>query len=126
METTMRSRQDAPEALFALTATDIDRVRWQAVTGCPGVRAKELWRRGDLVDAMIAYEAGARTPGVAHRAAHHHIWVVSGRATVAGRGVSAGGYVYVPPGVGHPIEAGAEGCVLLQMHRPFMPDQVMS
>ncbi len=121
MDTTMtRVESPAVNGLVTLTPDDIDAIAWQPVTGCPGVRAKEWWRHGDVVDALISYEAGAGTPGVPHLAAHHHVWVISGTATVAGRLVTAGSYVYVPPGVAHPIrEVGGEGCTLLQMHRPF-------
>ncbi len=120
MDTMTRRGSTTVDSLVTLTPDDIDGITWQPVTGCPGVRAKELWRRDDFVDAMIAYEPGAATPGVPHLAAHHHVWVISGAATVAGRHVVAGSYVYVPPGVAHPIrEVGGEGCTLLQMHRPF-------
>jgi hypothetical protein len=106
--------------LLALNLVDIDRLPWVPVTGCPGVRAKELWRRGNFVDALIDYEPGASTPGLPHLQADHHIWVVSGAATIAGQRLVAGCYVHVPQGVGHPInEIGEQGCMLLQMHRPY-------
>jgi hypothetical protein len=108
------------DTLLSLSPADLDRLPWRPVVSCPGVRAKELWRLGDAVDALIAYEPGASTPGAPHLSAHHHIWVVSGAATIAGRRLTAGSYVYVPSGVTHPIgDVGDEGCTLLQMHRPY-------
>jgi hypothetical protein len=122
MERTMTSvNREAPDALLTLDPAEIDQLSWQQVVSCPGVKAKELWRLGNLVDALIAYEPGASTPGVPHPGAHHHIWIVSGVATVAGRRLAAGSYVYVPPGASHPIGGIAdEGCTLLQMHRPYL------
>jgi hypothetical protein len=122
MEPTMTGSDRAtPDALVCLNAADIDQLAWEPVARCPGVRAKQLWRLDDCVDALIAYEPGAATPGVPHLGAHHHIWVVSGAATVAGRRLAAGSYVYVPPGAVHPIgDVGDEGCTLLQMHRPYL------
>jgi hypothetical protein len=106
-------------ALVALDPAEIDRMPWQPVTRCPGVYDKELWRQGDFVDALIRYESAAATPGGPHPSADHHIWVVSGAATIAGRPVTAGSYVYVPRGVSHPVgDVGPDGLLLLQMHRP--------
>jgi hypothetical protein len=118
------STTDARDRLITLDPAHIDRLAWQPVPGCPGVRAKELWRRGDHVDALISYEAGASTPGSPHSAADHHIWVISGRATVAGQEAVAGSYAYVPPGVAHQVrDVAAGGCVLLQVHRRALAER---
>jgi quercetin dioxygenase-like cupin family protein len=70
-------------------------------------------------DALIAYQPGANTPGPPHPGAEHHVWVIAGSASVAGRRVVAGSYVYVPPDTAHRIDdIGPEGCTLFQMHRP--------
>ena len=108
-----------PASVSSLGPGEIDRLPLSPVAKVAGVRVRELWRRGDFVDALIVYAAGAATPGQPHIAAHHHIWVVSGEATIAGRRLAAGSYVYVPPGVAHPISAAEAGCALLQMHRPY-------
>jgi ChrR Cupin-like domain len=126
MESTMESTMARPGAgttggMQWRTDADIDALPWRPVATCPGVQAKELWRDGDAVDSLIGYEPDAATPGAAHPGAHHHIWVVSGTATIAGRLVTGGSYVYVPPGVAHPIRAGDHGCTLLQMHRRVDP-----
>jgi ChrR Cupin-like domain len=119
MRTTTDGRETA-NTLQTMRPADIDALPWRPVPGCPGVVAKDLWRSGDLHDALISYEPGAGTPGNPHAGAHHHIWVVSGSASIAGLRVVAGSYVYVPPGIAHPIaDIGAEGCLLLQMHRPL-------
>jgi hypothetical protein len=98
---------------------EIGREAWRQVPGCAGVRVAELWRSGDMHDALIVYEPGASTPGAGHPDAQHHIWVVAGSASIAGEPVVAGSYVYVPPDTTHRIaDVGAEGCTLLQIHRP--------
>jgi len=120
MEPTMAERPAVLDTLLTLSPNDIGHLPWWPVPDCPGVAAKDLWRSGNLHDALISYEPGAGTPGPAHAGAHHHIWVISGSVSIAGRRVVAGSYVYVPPGTAHPIaDTGPEGCLLLQMHRPL-------
>jgi hypothetical protein len=109
----------ASTVLLRLDGADIDRLPWQDVRGCPGVKAKELWRSGRSVDALISYAPGATTPGHPHPDADHHIWVTKGQAWIAGQRMMTGSYISVPPGIAHPIEADrSTGCALLQIHRP--------
>lgn len=112
-----------PETLVLRDPAEIEQIPWLPVPGCPGVQEKELWRSADMVHALIRYAPGSRTSGVAHRVADHHIWVVAGNATIAGRPVTAGSYVHVPPTVDHPIDGiGPEGCTLLQLHHLYRPN----
>lgn len=121
MEWAMTSGRPVADTLMVLGPGEIDRLPWRPVPDCPGVRVADLLRFDDAHDALISYQPGASTPGHPHTGAHHHIWVVSGSASVAGRRVVAGSFVYVPSGTAHPIdEVGPEGCTLLQMHRPQM------
>lgn len=116
------SPREALGTLFSVDAAAIDGMSWEPVTGCPGVSDKILWRLGDFVEALVRYAPGATSPGRPHLAAHHHFWVVSGAATVAGRRLDAGSYMHVPPGVEHAVtEVGPEGFTVLQMHRPHAP-----
>lgn len=109
METTMHT-------VLALDPQQIAGCPWTPVTGCEGVLVKELWRRGDLVDALLRYEPGAGTPGAPH-SVDQHLWVVAGEVTVDGRHLPAGSYIHVPAGTPHPLRAtGSMGCVLLQSH----------
>lgn len=119
MNSTMTQDAGVLDTMLVLTPGDIDQIEWRPIPGCPGVRAKDLWRSGDLHDALISYGPGSSTPGRPHAGAHHHIWVVAGSASIAGRPVTAGSYVYVPPRNVHPITVDEEGCLLLQMHRPL-------
>jgi quercetin dioxygenase-like cupin family protein len=116
------STREALDGLYSVDAQHIDELPWEAVPECPGVHQKTLWRFGDFVQALVRYQPGSSTPGAPHLAAHHHIWVVSGAATMAGRRLVAGSYMHVPPGVLHTVEAvGSDGFTILQMHRPHPP-----
>jgi mannose-6-phosphate isomerase-like protein (cupin superfamily) len=119
MGTTMtRTDLDTSRDLVVLRPADIEDLPWQEVAHQPGVRVKELSRAHGFVHAFIVVAPGAHTLGDPHPTAAHHIWVLSGHAAVAGHQVSEGSYVYVPPGVAHPIVGlGPEGCALLQAHR---------
>lgn len=114
---------DALSALYSLDAEAIEQLRWDEVAGCPEVHQKVLWRLGDFAQALLRYGPGATTPGIPHLAAHHHIWVVAGTVTIAGRPLGEGSYMHVPPGVSHLASAGADGCTILQMHRPHSPSE---
>lgn len=115
---------EALSALHSLDAQAIEELPWQDVASCAGVDEKVLWRLGDYVQALLRYEPGATTPGVPHLAAHHHVWIVSGAVMIAGRPLTAGSYMHVPPGVAHLATAGKEGCTMLQMHRPHPPNEL--
>jgi quercetin dioxygenase-like cupin family protein len=119
---TQQSDRAALDLLFTIDAKQIDQLPWAPVPGCVGVDQKILWRFGDFVQALIRYEPGGSSRGEPHLAAHHHIWVVSGAATIGGRHLEAPSYLHVPPGVAHGVrDVEPEGCVLLQMHRPHPP-----
>jgi mannose-6-phosphate isomerase-like protein (cupin superfamily) len=121
------SNREALENLYSVDAHQIDELPWESVPRCPGVQEKTLWRFADFVVALIRYQPNASTPGAPHLAAHHHIWVVSGVAEMAGRQLVAGSYVHVPPGARHSVEnVGHEACTLLQMHRPHPPREAES
>jgi hypothetical protein len=90
-------------SLHALDADEIDSMPWVEVPDAPGVQQKTLWQLGDFAQALIRVRPGGVVPGTPHLAAHHHIWIVSGTATVAGRRMTAGSYVHVPPEVAHEI-----------------------
>lgn len=110
------------ERFIALDAAEIDAMPWQQLPGRAGVARKVLFSHGDIWVALLYYGAGTSSVGESHYAAHHHIWVVAGAATIAGRRFTAGSYLHVPPGVPHPTtDVGVEGCTLLYMHRSSDP-----
>jgi hypothetical protein len=113
---------DDLDRLVALNPVEIDLLPWEPLPGSPGAHLKVLWRFGDIVQGLLHYTPGATSAGEPHLAAHHHIWVVSGAVTIAGRRLTAGSYIHVPPGVAHPTtDVGPEGCTLLLMYRPNGP-----
>ena len=113
--------RDALTLLYSLEVQEIEALAWEDVPACTGVQQKVLWRLGGFAQALLRYAPAATTSGLPHLAAHHHIWVVSGTVTIAGRRLAAGSYMHVPPGVGHEATAEDAGCTLLQMHRPHPP-----
>ena len=118
MTAMLHAADSGVRTVLTLTPQQIDRTPWTPVTACRWVWVKQLWRRGDAVYSLLRYEVGSSTPGAPH-AADEHLWVVEGEATVAGRPVPAGSYIYVPAGTPHPIHAtGLVGCVLLQSRTP--------
>jgi mannose-6-phosphate isomerase-like protein (cupin superfamily) len=114
--------RDALSSLAVLSQADIEALPWEDVPTCVGVRDKILWRFGDYVQALIHYAPGSSSLGKPHLAAHHHIWVISGEGTIAGRRIGAGSYVHVPPGLPHAVlDVAPEGLTILQTHRPHGP-----
>jgi glyoxylate utilization-related uncharacterized protein len=112
--------RDDLAALRVLSAGDVDGIPWMPLRGLTGVTQKVLWQAGDIVIGLIRVEGGHDKPAHAHDAAYHHIWIVSGSCTMVGQPLTAGAYVYVPPGVDHEVgDVGAEGCVYFYTHRPL-------
>jgi quercetin dioxygenase-like cupin family protein len=106
--------------LRILDRAAVDALPWEPRAGHSGVSQKVLWRSGDVVVGLLRFEPGATEPGHAHHAAHHHVWVVSGSATIAGRPLQEGSYAYIPPGVVHETShVGPDGCTLLYTYRPL-------
>lgn len=106
--------------LMVLRSQDVDELPWEPLKDLDGVSCKVLWRSGDTAVGLIRVEAGAEKPAHVHYGAHHHIWVVAGSATMVGRPLTAGSYVYVPPGVQHEVtDVGADGCTFLYTFRPI-------
>ena len=105
--------------MIVLAAQDVEGLAWEPLRDLKGVSAKVLWRSGDVAVGLIRVEAGAEKPPHVHHGAHHHIWVVAGSATMLGRPLSAGSYVYIPPGIEHEVaDVGPDGCTFLYTFRP--------
>jgi glyoxylate utilization-related uncharacterized protein len=121
---TTEADRAALTTMSVLPADEVERLPWVPIPACPGVDEKTLWQFGDFVVALVRYAPGSSTPGRGHLVAHHHIWVVSGSCSLAGRRLDAGSYVHVPPDAEHSVgEVGPEGCTLMQMHRPHPPQE---
>lgn len=110
-------RDDLGKLLVA-TSADIEGMPW--TTPMPGVHQKILWQSGDTTLGLMKVDAGHENPEHVHHAAHHHIWVLAGDATMVGKHVGAGSYVYIPPTVAHAVtEVGPDGCTFFYTYRPL-------
>lgn len=105
--------------LMVLGASDVEALAWEPMEGQSGVFSKTLWRSGDVAIGLIRVDAGFEKAVHVHHGAHHHIWVVSGAATMVGEQVTAGAYVYIPPGVEHEVtHVGSDGVTFFYTYRP--------
>lgn len=105
--------------LMVLAAQDVDALAWEPMPEQTGVFSKVLWRSGDVAIGLIRVDAGAEKAAHIHHGAHHHIWVVSGSATMVGEPLTAGSYIYIPPGVQHEVtDVGPQGVTFFYTYRP--------
>ena len=110
-------RDDLGKVLVA-TGAEIDDMPWSTLMA--GVHQKILWQSGDTTLGLMKVDPGHENPEHVHHAAHHHILVLSGEATMIGKRVGPGSYVYIPPTVAHAVtEVGAEGCTFFYTYRPL-------
>ena len=117
--TQVESVRDDMGRLMVLGASDVEALEWDPMPGQTGVFSKILWRSGDVAIGLIRVDAGAHKGAHVHHGAHHHIWVVSGTATMVGQELAAGSYVYIPPGVEHEVTGvGPDGITFFYTYRP--------
>lgn len=82
-----------------------------------GVRRRVLWLTNTSEAGVLEVTAGHRLGLHAHRSNQHHLWVLSGSARIVGHDVTAGGYVHVPAGVEHDIDAtNTDGCSVYYLY----------
>jgi mannose-6-phosphate isomerase-like protein (cupin superfamily) len=82
-----------------------------------GVTQRELWRTDTSMAGILTVEPGHHLGRHVHRANHHHMWVLQGRATILGAEVGPGAYVHVPSGVEHDIDARTtDGCTVFYLY----------
>ena len=93
-----------------LTAAAIDALPAEALdASIPGVTRRVLWRDGTSEAGVLVIAAGCHLGAHAHRRNHHHMWVVDGEVDILGTVVGPGGYVHVPAGAEHDLDARATG-----------------
>ncbi|MFI0432492.1 MAG: cupin domain-containing protein [Candidatus Nanopelagicales bacterium] len=113
--------------LIALTSAEVDERPWLPLGDDPGVTQKLLWQSGDVRLGLMRIAPGSINPVHTHAMAQHHILVTQGSATMVGRQLSAGSYVYVPPGVPHGVtHVGPEGVTFFYTFRPIAPAEPTS
>lgn len=100
-----------------LTAAEVGALPLVPLGTLKGVTHRQLWHDGISMAGVLTVEAGHHLGAHAHRAHHHHLWVVEGVATVLGSELGPGSYVHVPAGVRHDIDtSGTEGCTVFYLY----------
>ena len=100
-----------------ITGSEVEALPSKRLSHTAGVTHRVLWESGASMAGVMDVEAGHRLGRHAHRANHHHIWVLSGRATILDVEVGPGSYVHVPAGVTHDIDATAtDGCSVFYLY----------
>ena len=83
----------------------------------PGVTHRILWRNDTSIAGVMTIEGGHQLGSHAHRKNHHHMWITDGSAEILGALVGAGGYVHVPAGVQHDLDARTtSGCTVFYLY----------
>jgi quercetin dioxygenase-like cupin family protein len=114
METTTNAIAGAlvlpAQAIAALPEVPLDR-------SVAGVTHRVLWRNDTSMAGVMTVVAAHRLGRHAHRYHHHHLWVLEGEAEILGQRVGEGGYVHVPEGVEHDVDARATaGCTVFYLY----------
>jgi quercetin dioxygenase-like cupin family protein len=120
MRRDMNARSDYANIDHAVvrSAQEIDRTAPRAFGSITGVQHRVLWTDGESIAGVMTVEHGCRLGLHVHRANHHHLWMVSGRAAILGRTVGPGSYVHIPSGVEHDIDAtSTEGCTVYYLYQ---------
>lgn len=98
-----------PDAIAALPLEPLGHLQ--------GVAHRILWRTDTSMAGVLTVEGGHRLGSHAHRANHHHMWVLDGSATILKSAVTPGSYVHVPVGVEHDIDATeTDGCTVFYLY----------
>jgi mannose-6-phosphate isomerase-like protein (cupin superfamily) len=110
---------DAPATAlpFVLTADAINALPVERLGSISGVSHRVVWRNESSMAGVMAIDAGHHLGVHRHRANHHHMWILTGRARILDVDVAPGSYVHVPSGVDHDIDATeTEGCTLFYLY----------
>ncbi|MDQ1248057.1 MAG: hypothetical protein QG597_2429 [Actinomycetota bacterium] len=117
------NRDDLGE-LIVLSSTEVEELPWLQLGDDPGVTQKLLWRSGAVRLGLMRVAPGSVNPVHTHPDAQHHILVTAGEATMVGRRLGVGSYLYVPPGVPHGVtDVGPEGVTFFYTFRPVTGDE---
>jgi len=82
-----------------------------------GVSHRVLWRSDNSMAGVMTVDSGQHLGSHTHRLNHHHMWVLEGAAEIMGTAVGPGGYVHVPAGVEHDLDArSTSGCTVLYLY----------
>lgn len=107
----------APPLATVLTASAIQARPSEPLGALDGVSHRVLWRDETSMAGVLTVAGGHQLGAHTHRVNHHHLWVVDGRATILGTELGPGGYVHIPSGVDHDIDArGTGGCTVFYLY----------
>lgn len=108
---------DTRRSPLVLDAAALAAIPEEPLGDLSGVRHRPVWTDGVSKAGVMRVDGGHHLGAHTHRRHHHHIWVIEGRATVLGSEVGAGGYVHVPHGVEHDVDArGTDGCTFFYLY----------
>ena len=100
-----------------LTAEAIAALPVEPLGSLSGTTHRVLWRSDTSMAGVLTVAGGHRLGAHAHRANHHHMWVLDGNAEVLGTQLWPGAYVHIPAGVEHDIDAtGSNGCTVFYLY----------
>jgi mannose-6-phosphate isomerase-like protein (cupin superfamily) len=98
-----------PEALAALPSRSLGTIE--------GVGNRVVWQDGESMAGVLTVEGGHTLGRHSHRANHHHMWVLKGKAKILNTEVGPGSYIHIPSGVEHDIDASAtDGCTIFYLY----------
>lgn len=81
------------------------------------VTHRVLWQNDTSMAGVLNVAPGHHLGRHAHRANHHHMRVLEGRATILGAELGPGSYVHIPSGVEHDIDAlSTDGCTVFYLY----------
>jgi mannose-6-phosphate isomerase-like protein (cupin superfamily) len=104
---------------LVLTADAVNALPIEHLGSIAGVSHRVVWRNESSMAGVMTIEGGRRLGTHRHRANHHHMWILSGRARILDVDVAPGPYVHVPSGVDHDIDAiDTQGCTLFYLYLP--------
>jgi hypothetical protein len=99
------------------TAAEIAELAEEPLGNLEGVSHRVLWRSEASMAGVLTVRGGHQLGTHRHHANHHHLWMLEGRATILGVEVAAGGYVHVPVGIEHDIDAThTDGCTVYYLY----------
>jgi quercetin dioxygenase-like cupin family protein len=100
-----------------LSADAVANLAWGPLGHLPGVRHKVMWSDATSMAGVLTVDAGHRLGAHAHRANHHHMWVLDGHAVILGTFLGPGSYVHIPSGVEHDVDAtDTDGCTVYYLY----------
>lgn len=116
----MNATTPFPVGPVVLTAADIAALPLVPLDpSIAGVTHRIVWRNETSIAGVMTIEGGHHLGRHAHRANHHHIWIIDGAVEILGTVVGPGGYVHVPAQLEHDLDARATaGCTLLYLYLP--------